>query len=370
MSTTNTPQADAPIVNPDLPARAGGAAVPQASPETRATGWQLLICGRASRFSLCIIAAYFAVALVSLLPAPRNVPVLRSIPGVRAVPSFNDLVDFKYDVDQTYAPPAWSYSTDGVHRHASPAAWFGLDFQGHSVFWRTLYGARTALLITALTSVLVLSIGTVLGLTAGYFGGWVDDAITWVYSVVSTIPWLLLVIAVTYTLQQNAAVDGNAGATPGRLAAALADVFPRDIMIVVFALGLTDWVSLCRLIRGETIKLRDSDMVAAGRALGLSEARILFRHILPNVSHLIIITFTLGAVGYLQVEVVLAFLGLGVTTKPSWGRMIDDAKLALMRGVWWEVVAATAAIFVICMALTLLGDALRDALDPKTRGRA
>jgi ABC-type dipeptide/oligopeptide/nickel transport system permease subunit len=110
-------------------------------------------------------------------------------------------------------------------------------------------------------------------------------------------------------------------------------------------------------------------MVIAGRALGLTEPRILFRHILPNVSHLIIITFTLGAIGYVQVEVVLAFLGVGVTSKPSWGRMIDDARLALMRGVWWELAASTAAIFIICMALTILGDALRDALDPKLRGR-
>ena len=141
-------------------------------------------------------------------------------------------------------------------------------------------------------------------------------------------------------------------------------------MIVILSLGFTDWVSLCRLIRGEVIKLRDSDMVTAARAIGLTEPRILFRHIVPNVSHLIIITFTLGAIGYLQVEVVLAFLGLGVTSKPSWGRMIDDAKVSLLRGVWWEVTAATAAIFVICMALTLLGDALRDALDPKIRGRS
>ncbi len=206
-------------------------------------------------------------------------------------------------------------------------------------------------------------------MVAGYFGGWIDDLITWVYSVVSTIPWLLLVIAVTYTLQQNAALKHSPAQNPGPLSAFFNDLLPSDLVIVVLSLGLTDWVSLCRLIRGETLKLRDSDMVAAGRALGLSEARIIFRHILPNVSHLIIITFTLGAVGYLQVEVVLAFLGLGVSTKPSWGNMINDAKLTLLRGVWWEVAVATTAIFIICMALTVLGDALRDALDPKLRGR-
>ena len=352
MTTTTDDIPPPATVTHDLPNQAGTGPVP-AGNATRAGGWQLLVRGPVNRLCLAVIAAYLLVGLVSLFPFADR------------------LTRAKYDVGQTYAPPGWTYADDAGVRHVSPAAWFGLDFQGQSVFWRTLYGARTALLITVLTSVLVLSVGTVLGLAAGYLGGWVDDVITWVYSVVGTIPWLLLVIAVTYVLQQNAALDDAAAAAApaGGVVGFVRSFLPTDLVIVILSLGLTDWVSLCRLIRGEVIKLRDSDLVAAGRAAGLTEPRILFRHVLPNVSHLIIITFTLGAVGYLQVEVVLAFLGLGVTSKPSWGRMIDDAKLSLLRGVWWEVTAATAAIFVICMALTLLGDALRDALDPKLRGR-
>jgi ABC-type dipeptide/oligopeptide/nickel transport system permease subunit len=334
----------------------------------RAGGWQLLWRGKVNKICLGVVALYVLVGLVSLLPAPGDIG-LGNIPGLRSLHSFDELVEYKYFPDEAYAHPGWFFVDALGHRHYSPAAWVGFDFSGHSVFWQVLYGARTALMITVLTSALVLSIGTTLGMIAGYFGGWVDDLITWVYSVVGTIPWLLLVIAVTYTLQQNASLEEPSTVAPTAFARVVHNFLPEDLVIVILALGLTDWVSLCRLIRGETLKLRDSDMVAAGRAMGLSEMRIIFRHILPNVSHLIIITFTLGAVGYLQVEVVLAFLGLGVSSKPSWGHMIDDAKMTLLRGVWWEVTAATVAIFIICMAMTLLGDALRDALDPKLRGR-
>jgi peptide/nickel transport system permease protein len=338
-------------------------------PAKRTGGWRLLVRGPVNKLCLGVIAAYILIGLVSLLPAPSSVPLLRSIPAIRSLHSFDELTQFKYDATQDYAEPSWYYTDLQQQRHFSPAAWFGLDFQGRSVFWRVLYGARTALLITILTSVIVLVIGTVLGIIAGFYGGWIDDIITWVYSVISTIPWILLVLAVTYVLQQNAALEGTAPESDSAFVRWFHSVLPSDMVIVILALGLTDWVSLCRLIRGEVLKLRDSDMVAAGRAMGLPERRILFRHILPNVSHLIIITFTLGAIGYMQVEVVLAFLGVGISSKPSWGRMIDDAKLSLLRGVWWEIAAATGAIFIICMALTFLGDALRDALDPKLRGR-
>jgi peptide/nickel transport system permease protein len=367
MSTaTNIPKPLATAATHSLPNQ-GELDVPMNTPR-RAGGWQLLWRGTINKICLAVVGFYILVGLVSLLPSPANIG-LGNLPILRSIHSFDELVDYKYHPDEAYAPPSWSFVDAEGQKHFSPAAWFGFDFSGHSVFWQVFYGARTALLITVLTSVIVLLIGTSLGLIAGYFGGWIDDLITWVYSVVSTIPWLLLVIAVTYTLQQNAALADSSTVAPTAFDRVIHNFFPEDLVIVILSLGLTDWVSLCRLIRGETLKLRDSDMVAAGRALGLSELRILFRHILPNVSHLIIITFTLGAVGYLQVEVVLAFLGLGVSSKPSWGHMIDDAKMTLLRGVWWEVTAATVAIFIICMALTVLGDALRDALDPKLRGR-
>ena len=339
------------IITHNQPTLAGTAVLP---PEhSRQTGgWRLLVKGPVNKICLGIVAAY--------LLTPRLFSML---------PMFERFALGKYNVKEEAVAPNWSYTDSRGQVHYSPAAWFGTDFSGHSVFWRTLYGARTALVITILTSGLMLSIGTFMGVVAGYFGGWIDDIITWLYAVLNAIPWMLLVIAVSYVLKQNASLsEGNIEST-NRFVIAFKNFLPTDVIIVILALGLTDWVGLCRLLRGEVIKLRDSDMVAAGRAMGLTEARILYRHILPNVSHLIIITFTLSAVGYLQVEVALAFLGLGVTSKPSWGRMVDDAKLSLLRGDWWEVTAATTAIFVICMALTLLGDSLRDALDPKLRGR-
>jgi peptide/nickel transport system permease protein len=145
--------------------------------------------------------------------------------------------------------------------------------------------------------------------------------------------------------------------------------FPMaGVPTIVLALGLTSWVGLCRLIRAEVLKHRERDYVVAARAAGVKNARILFRHILPNVFHIVIINFSLGLAAYVQAEVVLSFLGMGVTDRPSWGRMIDDAKLELLKGVWWQMAAATAAIFIFSLAVNIFGDALRDALDPRLRG--
>jgi peptide/nickel transport system permease protein len=256
-----------------------------------------------------------------------------------------------------YAPPSAA---------EFPARILGTDINNRSVFYRTLYGCRTALIITVFTSILSLGIGIVLGVVAGYFGGVIDEFVTWLVATVSAVPWILLVLAMGFALKQ---VD--LGFLPGWLGHDSGGQ-PREIpglFIVILALGLTDWVGICRLIRGEVLKQRALDYVQAGKAMGFSQPRILFRHILPNTLHLVIITFTLGAVGYVQAEVALTFLGIGISDKPSWGRMIDDAKLELLRGVWWQFAAATLAIGILCLALSLLGDALRDVLDPRTRSR-
>jgi peptide/nickel transport system permease protein len=230
--------------------------------------------------------------------------------------------------------------------------WLGADIQGRSVLWRLVYGTRVALTITVLASVMSLGIGVTLGVLAGYFGGWVDDVITWLFTTVNAVPWILLVLAFVYALK-GVTIRGH------ELSA---------LTKVVLALGLTDWVGICRLIRGEVLKHRNRDYVQAARAAGLGTPRIVFRHILPNVFHLVIIYFSLQAVSYVQAEVVLAFLGVGITDMPSWGRMIDDSKMELLKGVWWQLIAATTAIGILCLALNILGDALRDALDPRLRG--
>jgi ABC-type dipeptide/oligopeptide/nickel transport system permease subunit len=266
---------------------------------------------------LSILAIYLLIGLASFIPALKN--------------------KAESPVGDDYIPPTLT----------SFNKLLGTDIQGRPVIWRLLYGTRVALLITIFSSILALGIGVTLGVIAGYFGRWIDDIIVWLYTTFSSIPWVLLMIAFVYALKS----------------------FEIDpILMIILALGLTDWVGICRLMRAEVMKHRDRDYVHAARAAGVGTPRILLRHILPNVFHLIIITFSLNAVTYVQAEVVLTFLGLGITAEPSWGRMIDDAKLELLRGVWWQAVAATVAIGILCLALNILGDALRDALDPKLRG--
>ena len=137
--------------------------------------------------------------------------------------------------------------------------------------------------------------------------------------------------------------------------------------MVYLVIGLTSWVGLCRLIRGEVIKHRDRDYVTAARAYGCSRGRIILRHIIPNVLHLVIINFSLRFVSFIHAEVILSFLGLGVKGEPSWGVMIDDARQELYRGCWWQLAAATLGIGLLSLALNVVGDALRDAMDPKLR---
>jgi peptide/nickel transport system permease protein len=309
--------------------------------------WRRIIGARLPLISLVVVVIYVLLGIVGLAGA------------------FDIKINQVYSADKTYAAPSLYQTWPNGVKTVSPGCWLGLDIAGRSVFWRTLYGTRIALLITFCTSAIVLVIGAVLGLLAGYFGGWIDIAITWLFSTVSSIPWTLLVIAFAYILQnaQAMAIDANASPFMVNVIA-----FFGGTTTVILALGLTDWVGLCRLMRGEVLRLRNLDFVIAARAVGLGNGRIIFRHILPNTMHIIIITFSLGAVSYVQAEVVLAFIGLGVTNKPSWGHMIDDSKLELLRGVWWEVTAATIAIFILCLALNILGDALRDALDPRLRG--
>lgn len=250
-----------------------------------------------------------------------------------------ETVDFK----QSYQGPSWEHP-------------LGTDIHGRDVLAKTVYGTKVAITVALLASVLAMVIGLTLGMVAGFFGGVVDEIITWLYSTLQSIPYILLILAFAFVLQD-------------KYLSILGLRFRiRGINAVYLALGLTGWVGLCRLIRGEVIKHRDRDYVLAARAVGLSSGRIIFRHLAPNVFHLIIITFSLSFISYIHAEVILSFLGLGAKSVPSWGVMIDDAKLELARGVWWQLAAASGAIFFISLTLHIFGDTLRDALDPRLRG--
>lgn len=267
----------------------------------------------------------------------RMVMILLAVIGLYAVLAIlvaTGLVaaDWKESVGPSYQPPSAEYL-------------FGTDIFGQSVLRKTLYGAKISLTVALLASLLSIAIGVPLGDTAGYFGGLIDELIVWLYSTLSTIPGFLLILVFAFVLREK---------LPG-------------ISAVYLAMGLTSWVGLCRLIRGEVLKHRQRDYVAAAVAYGASQPRVIFKHIIPNVTHLILIDFSLRFVGFIHAEVILSYLGLGPKNEPSWGTMINEAKQELTRGVWWQMVAATTAIFVLSLALNIVGDSLRDALDPKLR---
>jgi len=221
---------------------------------------------------------------------------------------------------------------------------FGLDIFGRSVLAKTIKGTEVAMSVGLVTALISAVIGIVLGAVAGYFGGKVDEFVVWFYTTFTSIPSIMLLIAITF-------------------------IMGKGLVAVYLALGLTSWVSLCRLIRGEVIRHKDREYVHAATAIGGNDFRKLFKHILPNVLHIVIINFSLTFQTAIKSEVILSYLGLGVQGRPSWGTMIDDAKLELARGVWWQLAAATLAMFVVVLAFNILGDALRDSLDPKLKGK-
>lgn len=238
----------------------------------------------------------------------------------------------------------WAREVGGSNLPPSAEHWFGTDMFGRDVFSKVVRGTQIAMSVGLATSLIAIPIGVILGAVAGYFGGWVDDFITWLYTTFSSIPNIMLLISITMILG-------------------------KGIFAVYIALGATSWVTLCRLIRGEVMKHKEREYVQAAGAIGGGHFRKLFKHILPNVTHIVIINTSLQFQFAIKSEVILSYLGLGVQGEPSWGTMIDDAKLELSRGVWWQLAGATTAMFIVVLAFNLLGDALRDSLDPKLKGK-
>jgi peptide/nickel transport system permease protein len=220
--------------------------------------------------------------------------------------------------------------------------WLGTDILGRDVLYRTFKGVRVALLVGGLTSLVAIPLALLFGVSAGYFGKRVDDAVFFTMTVLSSVPSLLLLIALIMVLGKGA-------------------------VQVCIALGVTGWVHFCRISRGEALKLREMDYVAAARVLGVSDGKIIVRHILPNMAHLVIITFALSFTGMVLTETTLSYLGIGLDG--SWGQMIDQARNELSRTpvIWWNIAAAATALFALVLAVNLIADGLRDVIDPRTR---
>ena len=321
----------------------GGAATARALLRNRLWREALGELWRRRRFSLVAIAVFVAIGLLDSVAWVGG-----SGEGEDLLASFEarSVIDrvFQKPEEPSYAAPFADelFYGGGQALRAPGAHWLGTDILGRDVLHRTLKGVRVALLIGGLTSLIAIPLALLLGIRAGYFGGRFDDAVFFVMSTLASIPSLLLLIALILALG-------------------------RGTWQVCIALGVTSWVGLCRVVRGETLKLRELDYVQAAKALGVSDGRILVRHILPNLMHLVIVTFVLLFSQLVLSEAILAYLGIGV--EGSWGQMIDQARSELSRepAIYWNISAAGAAMFGLLLAVNYVGDALRDILDPRTR---
>lgn len=221
---------------------------------------------------------------------------------------------------------------------------FGADKWGHDIIKKTIKGAETSIIVGLVAALLATVLGTLFGALSGYFGRRVDDFFNWFYSIFTSIPYLLLILAVAAVLQQ------------------------KGVTTIILILGLTGWTGVFRLVRAEYMKHKEREYVLAADAIGASHWRKMFVHIFPNVSHVALVQMSILAVGFIKAEVILSFLGFGVPVGVvSWGSMLNEAQNELILGKWWQLTAATLAMALLVTAFSLFTDALRDALDPKLK---
>ncbi|MCH8162871.1 MAG: ABC transporter permease [Proteobacteria bacterium] len=239
----------------------------------------------------------------------------------------------------------------------------GTDKVGQDVFYQSLKSVRTGLVIGTLTTLVMLPFAILMGLMAGYFRGWIDDVIQYLYTTLSSIPSVLLIAAAILMLQVYMANHADDFVSLEQRA-------DMRLLFLCIILGITSWTGLCRMLRGEAMKLREIDYVQAAQAFGVGHFRIIMRHLLPNVMHIVMISIVLDFSGLVLAEAVLSYINIGVDpSMHSWGNMINSARLEMAREpiVWWSLAAAFVFMFVLVLAANLLSDAVRDAFDPRLR---
>lgn len=240
---------------------------------------------------------------------------------------------------------------------------FGTSKVGEDVFYQSMKSIRTGLVIGTLTTLIMLPFAVMLGVMAGYFLGWVDDIIQYLYTTLSSIPGVLLIAAAILTLQ----------AVMNRHADFFQTITERSdarLLALCIILGITSWTGLCRLLRGEALKLREIEYVQAAKSLGVGHFKIILKHIIPNVMHIILIAVALDFSGLVLAEAVLSYVGVGVDPSTySWGTMINGARLEMARMpmVWWSLLSAFLFMFFLVLSANIFSDALRDVFDPKTQ---
>jgi len=246
----------------------------------------------------------------------------------------------KYD---PYTQLIWTEGRAAQLAPPSAKHWFGTDVYGRDIFTRVVYGARISLQIGIASVLISVLIGVPLGAIAGYYGGWVDDAISWLINVIFAFPFLLFVLAIVAYL-------------------------PPSLIIMYVAIGVVNWASIARVVRGQVLSVKEKEYVEAANALGARDFRVIFKHIIPNVLAPVIVQATLRVGNIIMLEAALSFLGFGVQPpEPSWGYMINQGYQFLLAGKWWWSVFPGIAIMMLVLGFNLLGDGLRDALDPRLK---
>lgn len=299
--------------------------------------WKKLTRNYIGMIALIVVSLYF-VSAVAMEFYAWNCKITQTIPNYQ-----------RSDDTIRYMPPSKQH-------------WLGTDYQGRDVFWRMVAGSATALKVGIISGLIAVIIGVSLGIVSGFYGSWIDDWTVWLFSIFSALPTLLFILA--FALLVSPEFLSPKLLQPLQITANCLNSEP-GMLSVYLGIGFTGWVTLCRVVRSEVLKLRNAPYVAAAKVLGLGNMRIIFRHILPNVIHLVIIYFTLLFASSVMLEVIVSYLGLGARSTPSWGVMIANGQERLWRGIWWEITSATGAMFFLILALNILGDALRDVLDPK-----
>lgn len=283
------------------------------------------------------------------LPQPRKYVVLRRFAKNKLAVAGLAIVLLFYAV-AFLAPAISRYNPNTQNpgfrsKPPSAAHWLGTDRNTRDVYARLIVGARVSLSVGFVAVVIIMSVGTLLGALAGYFGGWVDTLVMRFTDILLSVPQILLLIA----------------------AAAL---FRPSLVTTVVVIGLTSWPGAARLVRGQFLSLKGQEYITAARAIGASPARIIRRHLFPNSLAVIIVEATVWLSFAILLEASLSYLGLGVQIPtPSWGNMLQQGQSEVLNGAWWLTVFPGLAIFLIALAFNLMGDGLRDAFDPRLRGR-
>ncbi|MEO7760631.1 MAG: ABC transporter permease [Casimicrobiaceae bacterium] len=221
---------------------------------------------------------------------------------------------------------------------------FGADKWGRDVLKKVIKGSETSIFVGLASAVVAVFLGTLLGALAGFYGKWVDDFLNWFYNIFTSIPYLLLILAIAAVLNK------------------------KGMFTIILILGLTGWTGTFRLIRGEYLKHKEREYVRAADAIGASNSRRMFVHIFPNVSHVVLVQLSILVVAFIKSEVILSFLGFGVPVDVvSWGSMLNEAQSEMILGKWWQLAAAGTTMAILVTAFSLFTDSLRDALDPKLK---